>query len=677
MPGRWRLVAALLAAGAALLGLAPPAATQDGDLGDAPPVLAHQRTFVATGDTFELGIDPASVPADGSVEVLIHGRVLSRSELELTTAGAGLRSTVYQVARAAAELPRAGDGSLVVAISFDPEQPGGLNLRSAGVYPVQVRVRDAEGTELGRLVTHLVREPDETDESPPLAVALLARTLDEPVLQPDGRRSVDPDDLAEAARWLAPLADAELPVGLALSPDALLGVSDLVAAGDEQAAVVLERLRSIAGAGAVLAGPFAPTTPDALLDAGLDDELAQHLAAARRVAVEVLDQRPGATWWADDDLGPDGAAALAAAGVAHVVVADDQVEPLRAGLLSLSLAQPFLVETDDGGLEALALDERVLSHLGTDLSPALEANRVLTELAMLWFEQPGIARAAAVPLDEDVRPEVIGALLEGIGHTEVLEPVAPDEAFEAAAPLLQPGGTRVDRELLPDDPPRIAPAVRRGLGDGRTQLAGVASLLGVDGDGTDPVARAQVATAEAHLLLATSTALSRSAQEAHLAAVGAEVAGLVGAVSAPAHETVTLTARDGTVPMTIRNDGEVPLHVVVHLSSTKLEFPEGDAVPLVLQPGSTRVDVPVRARTSGSIPLVATLTSPDGSLVLAELDYSIRSTAVAGVGVILSVGAALFLLVWWARHWHRTRRSRKLVEARHLSRHPAAGRSGN
>ena len=31
------------------------------------------------------------------------------------------------------------------------------------------------------------------------------------------------------------------------------------------------------------------------------------------------------------------------------------------------------------------------------------------------------------------------------------------------------------------------------------------------------------------------------------------------------------------------------------------------------------------------------------------------------------LGAALFLLVWWARHWHRTRRSTKLVEARHPS----------
>lgn len=669
-PRWWRGVAALLVAAAALLGLTPTAVTQEDGGEGSPPVLLHQRTFVATGDAFELGIDPASVPADGSVEVVIRGRVLSRSELELTTTGAGLRSAVYQVARAAAELPRGDDGSLVVAISFDPDEPGGLNLRSAGVYPVEVRARDAEGDVVGTVVTHLVREPDEADESPPLAVALLARTLEEPSLRPDGERAVDEVALARTAAWLTPLAAGEVPVALAVSPDALLGVAERAAAGGEQAAVVLEQLRAIAATGDVLAGPFASTSPDALVDAGLDGELSRHLDAARRVAVEVLGRQPGDTWWAGDDLSEAGAEALAEVGVANVVVAEEQVEPLRAGLLSLSLAQPFLVPAGRTELDALAVDDVVLAHLGTDLSPALEANRLLTELAMLWFEQPGISRAAAVPLDEDVRPEVLAALVEALRDTDVLDPVVPGDAFDRAEPLVQPGGDRVDRELLPEDPAPIAAAVRRGIDDGRTQVTGMASLLGVGRAGADPdgeAARARVATGEAHLLLATSTALTRADQEAHLEAVATEVRSLVDAVSTPAHETVTLTARDGTVPMTVRNDGDVALHVVVHLSSTKLEFPDGQDVPLVLEPGSTRLDVPVRARASGSIPLEATITSPDGSLVLAELDYSIRSTAVAGVGVVLSAGAALFLLVWWARHWHRTRRSTKLVEARHPS----------
>ena len=37
--------------------------------------------------------------------------------------------------------------------------------------------------------------------------------------------------------------------------------------------------------------------------------------------------------------------------------------------------------------------------------------------------------------------------------------------------------------------------------------------------------------------------------------------------------------------------------------------------------------------------------------------------------VIFSVGAGVFLVVWWARHWHRTRRSARLVGAHS---HPAS-----
>jgi hypothetical protein len=41
----------------------------------------------------------------------------------------------------------------------------------------------------------------------------------------------------------------------------------------------------------------------------------------------------------------------------------------------------------------------------------------------------------------------------------------------------------------------------------------------------------------------------------------------------------------------------------------------------------------------------------------------VRSTFVSGVGVVLSFGAGLFLLLWWARNWRTVRRARRLVAA--------------
>src|SRR4029450_12407683 len=91
--------------------------------------------------------------------------------------------------------------------------------------------------------------------------------------------------------------------------------------------------------------------------------------------------------------------------------------------------------------------------------------------------------------------------------------------------------------------------------------------------------------------------------------------------------------------------------------------------PARLVPGTTRLDVPVRARTSGAFTLDVRVTSPDGSIELDRSTFDIRSTAISGVGLVLSIGAGLFLLVWWARHWRPPPPSRPLMPP---SAHPPA-----
>ena len=62
--------------------------------------------------------------------------------------------------------------------------------------------------------------------------------------------------------------------------------------------------------------------------------------------------------------------------------------------------------------------------------------------------------------------------------------------------------------------------------------------------------------------------------------------------------------------------------------------------------------------------------------VAAELTHSRLADYVAltkpriSVLVLFTVGAGAFLVIWWARHWHRTRRSARLVAS---GAHPASG----
>ncbi len=85
----------------------------------------------------------------------------------------------------------------------------------------------------------------------------------------------------------------------------------------------------------------------------------------------------------------------------------------------------------------------------------------------------------------------------------------------------------------------------------------------------------------------------------------------------------------------------------------------------------TRVDVPVQARASGAFKLEATITSPDARLLpVASSQFNVRSTAVSGVGLVLTIAAGLFLLLWWGRHFRRTRRAKRLIASDHPSTRP-------
>ena len=95
------------------------------------------------------------------------------------------------------------------------------------------------------------------------------------------------------------------------------------------------------------------------------------------------------------------------------------------------------------------------------------------------------------------------------------------------------------------------------------------------------------------------------------------------------------------------------MNVVIRLRSSRLDFPDGEAIERTLEGATTRLDIAVAARASGAFPLQVEVRSPDGRVQLASTRYTVRSTAVAGAGLLLSVGAVLFLVVWWARHWRQ------------------------
>jgi Family of unknown function (DUF6049) len=176
---------------------------------------------------------------------------------------------------------------------------------------------------------------------------------------------------------------------------------------------------------------------------------------------------------------------------------------------------------------------------------------------------------------------------------------------------------------------------------------------------TDP----DVQRGERALVLALSTDNTPEEAAANLDVIGDAVTETTSGVSTT-HKRVTLTAREADVPLSFQNTSGKPVTVRVHLASEKLEFPDGDDREITLPEGNSTQSFRIEARASGTFPMTVYITSPDGRLSFGPATrITVRSAVFSGVGAALTVGALLFLLLWWANHFRRTRRAKRLAAA--------------
>jgi hypothetical protein len=143
---------------------------------------------------------------------------------------------------------------------------------------------------------------------------------------------------------------------------------------------------------------------------------------------------------------------------------------------------------------------------------------------------------------------------------------------------------------------------------------------------------------------------------AQLAGIDASVNAITGKIQAPQPRTVTLTSRRASIPVSLENSTGRDVRVRVRLDSSKLKFPDGPEKVITLKPRNTTTTIDVETRASGTFPIRVLVSSADGALPLGRVRYTVRSTVVSGVGIFLTIGAGLFLAIWWLTHWRKSRR---------------------
>ncbi|HEV3452067.1 MAG TPA: DUF6049 family protein [Acidimicrobiia bacterium] len=627
--------------------------------------LVAQDPWTILGGTFRARLAVAASTPGEQLNVVAHDALSARSSFDSQDLGPVLKTLTLPVDL----LPTEADGSRDVAIgvsgpngAFDASR---LAVPQRGVYPLEIELRDSQEQGLARFVTYLVAVDAGLGGQPQplttrLGVAWVWPLAARPALQPDGSiapavtTALQPEGIL--GRQVAALArHPSVPVTLAPSPETLDTWSTL-ARVDPGAGAGASELRGAVDTGQVqaLAGPYVPVDLPALLRGGLGsaDDAAVLLGAAAtdRFFGSRLDQRTVLAVPVD----ADSLTRLRARGVDQVIVDGRAVTPGRSPLTS---AAPFGLEPSaslapSGPVAAVANDDGLAGTLGGSSPPALRAQRFLAGLALTAIEAPASTRAVVVvnPDGFDASAALLEAVLGGLTGNPWLTPTTVRSVFSGVPPA-----TIGDvRSLTPYTPG--TPAVSdRSYRAAQAHLTAFGSLV--------PASDPRLARGGRFLLSSISSAwppppagpaLARGA----LAAANATVNAFIAQIRVPAPGTITLTARSGAVPITFRNDTGQAVRVLVGLSSHKLDFPGGALQLVALPPRSTTIRFDVRSRTSGTFPLVMSVRSADGSLLIAEGRFKVRSTVISSVGLALAIGAAVFIVAWWAFDIRRRRRAR-------------------
>lgn len=623
--------------------------------------LVDQTPFVEPEGELTVRLRATGAPPDAKLRVVVHDRVLSRSEFARSVTGDGLRTRLLTNTQPLTALTADASGTLVVRVPIRSTGPDTSRLRiRGGVFPVELDLLDSGGAPVDQLVTYLVRLPDTADVSPPLSVALVVPLAGAPALQADGTTILEERARASLGVEVAALLNHPgLPLTVVPTPEIVDALAEGTDAADE---ALLANLREGLTERQLLATPYVHVDATALVDAGLDDLLADEILRGRNVLTDQVGAPDATKWVADPGLDNDTVVELGRLGVTAVVIPADSLAPLDEGRFPVTLTQSFDMDANGARMHAAAADAALAAHIGESGDPVLDAHVLLADLATLYYDSPRLTRGAvvAIPRDWTPDPDFLDALLTGLAPNRAIQPV--DLAtFFATVPTAGARGPNSSTEA-PADPlfRSLVAAAPAGLDNFPAALAAAQrdvatyrSMIGPDSPRADPL--------DERLLVSASSDLSADERRGYLDAVGAAIDAEVAKVETARRQTITLTAREGRVPLLIRNRAGYPLRVVIHFESERLAFPSNPdgTMALTLTEEVTRVEVDVRARASGDTPLDVAVTSPDGRRTLSRARYRIRSTAVSGLGIVLSVGAGGFLLFWWAGNARRARRRRR------------------
>jgi hypothetical protein len=640
--------------GAAAPTTAPSATTTPAS--NAPHIVVDgMPAFVTVGSTFHVAIRLTGADASNLiVRVSVHPAITSRTAFSDTLGGNGDPDVVDDVSFPTAYLPRSGADRMLPIALQDPSQPHDatrLSVHRTGVYPLTLSLSPPGGDPVATTTTWMVIAQETLAER--LSFAWVWQVEGAPLMSENRaalQRAVDPSGRLGRAAQVLGAADG-VPLSLVIGPETVESWAN-IARHDEGAATGLAELRAAVSdenRRQVLATPYVPLDVPSLEAAGLAGGFVDDVRLGTEAVQRVLDVVPDPRTVVLDPIDA-GALSLAhdQAFAQRFVVREHSVVPVSH---VLTPARWFGLRSGGHVYNATSSNEFVQSLLDGPGSTAERSQRFLAGMSLIALEAPSRARGIVLTTPAAWSPNValVTRVLNGLKNNPFIRATTLDGYFSAVPADTSDSGAPIVTTLTASKPkpPTVTAAQLQAA---RQALSSFRSLVGAD----DP----RVLAGEHAILIAPSSALDSEQATRALDSIDTSAHSFLNSVSTTGR-TITLTSRTARIPISFRNDTGQTLRVKVHLASQKLTFPDGSEQLLKLPPRNTTIRFPVTARTSGTFTMQVTLTTADDQFTISTTQLTVRSTVFSSIGVILTVGALLFLAFWWGNHIWRSRRARR------------------
>ena len=628
----WVVGLAFAGALVALIDAATPAAPQTADRID----LVAQTTFV----TDEPVVFDLRIPGDLTglrLNVRVYAPVNDHDELaalwdDAPRAGDDAISNFDVI-----ELDTVAVGSDIVSVTLPDEEIGIVLRREVGALPVVLDLVEEDGTPIDSLVTAIIVE--DGARSSRVEFGFVANGRSPLAHLEDGSIEIDPATVVEQLGTA--VNDAPGPALVSLTPETLTALADPNSEGGLGA---IDTIRELLDRHEVSLAPWVDLDEEAWRRAGESDRVFAQYATGQSAVEDFLGVTPTPIVFFDGDTNAETLSLLRSVGVTGGIIEPDQLDPLD---LERADNRPIdVIDANDVTMPVLVVDRDFEASLD-GLDPELIAQQRFTEL-VIRARSAGTTRAIIIDLDT-INPVVFTLLLELASTTDRIS-TAPITTLIERSPARDATGAVLRAPLVPGEPDDVSGAA--------SDLRLNESLLSSYTEMVAP-ATAPVATLRTVLEAAMSDTLDATTRRTYTDTVFEIVS--TGSADFAVLETsrITLATRTATLPVEIRNDQTLPINVVVRITSDKLRFPDGDELRLVLEPGTNELEIPVETVASGDARIQIAVTSPDGRLDLASGAVDIRSTAVSGLGLVVSLVSLAVLLTWWARTIARVRRQRR------------------